>query len=252
MYNLKYRDKYGEMILACDSRSWRKDVYPQYKAARKKNRESGSSGVNWKEAFEIMNAVRSDIKEYFPYKVIASENAEADDIIAAIVEDTQEFGRHERVMICSADKDFIQLQQYLNVSQFSPMTKKFVKDDKPLQYLFEHICRGDSGDGIPNILSDDDTFVNGIRQTPLKSKLIDELAVHQKNGTLQERLEALGLWKNYTRNNTLINLSQTPKHIKDDIINQYTNYKKVDNSKVLNYLIQKRCNLLISCANEFF
>ena len=168
MYNKKFKDKYGQMVLACDSSSWRRDYFPQYKANRRSGRDE--SDFDWAEAFRIMHQVKDEIKENFPYKVIHIDKCEADDIIATMVDHTQQFGQYEEVMIVSSDHDFKQLQKYDNVSQFSPMTKKFVEETHPRQNLLLKILTGDAGDGIPNVLSHDDTFVNGDRQTPLSKK----------------------------------------------------------------------------------
>lgn len=249
MYNAKYRDRYGRMILACDGGSWRKDYYPQYKASRKKAREGSS--LDWKALFEIINKVRDEIVEFLPYQVIVVKGAEADDVIGTLVESTQEFGRHEDVMIISADKDFIQLQKYGNVSQYSPMTKKLLVDKNPTQYLHEHVFRGDSGDGIPNVLSGDSVFVDGGRQTPLSSAKIASWLTAANQGNLQSVLPE-HVYRNYIRNRTVIDLSCTPQEIKDAIMSAYESAPLVGNSKLLNYLIAKRCNMLVSCAEEFF
>lgn len=249
MYNLKYREKYGRMIIACDGGSWRKDYYPQYKASRKKSREA--SDLDWKEIFTIVNKVRDEITEHMPYPVVTVQGAEADDIIGTLVESTQEFGQHEPVMIISADKDFIQLQKYDNVSQYSPMTKKLLNDKDPARYLYEHIFRGDSGDGIPNVLSGDTVFVDGTRQTPLSSTKMATWVTAAIEGKLETVLPEV-VYRNYIRNSTVIDLSKTPENIKSAILSDYSACPNVGNSKVLNYLITKRCNMLMSCAEEFF
>ena len=77
-----------------------------------------------------------------------------------------------RVMILSGDKDFIQLQKYPNVKQYSPITKKMINGMNPDDYLKEHVLKGDTSDGVPNVLSPDNTFVDGIRQRPLSKKKI--------------------------------------------------------------------------------
>ena len=51
----------------------------------------------------------------------------------------------EDILILSGDKDFIQLQKFENVKQYSPTTKKYVDDLDPKQYVFEHIIKGDKG-----------------------------------------------------------------------------------------------------------
>jgi hypothetical protein len=249
MYNLKYREKYGQLVLAVDSGSWRKEYYPEYKSARKKNRES--STLDWSEIFSIINTIREEIIEYMPYPVVACPKAEADDIIGTLVESTQEFGAYEPVMIISADKDFIQLQKYDNVSQWSPMTKKMLTTSTPHRYLYEHVLRGDSGDGIPNVLSGDSVFVNGERQTPLSTKKIDAWYSAAKDGTLESVMPA-EVYRNYIRNSKLIDLSATPSEIREEILTRYNTSKRNGNSKVFNYLVSKRCNQLTACAEEFF
>lgn len=244
MYNLKYRKEYGTMILACDGGSWRKQIYPQYKANRKTSRDA--SGLDWQEFFRILGMVRDEIREHLPYKVIHIQGIEADDVIGSLTEKTQNFGQHEPVMIISADKDFIQLQQYSNVSQFSPMTKALVKEKDPQSYLFEHIVRGDSSDGIPNILSPDNTFVDKIRQKPISAKNVEKW--NASYNALDKVMDEV-TYRNFQRNQALIDLSKVPQDKKTLIINTFESAKP--NSNVLNYLISKRCTQLIECAEEF-
>jgi len=252
MYNVKHRSEYGRMILACDSASWRKNHFTQYKASRKKARDA--SDGDWDSIYETLNIVTSEIEEHMPYPMLRVDGAEADDIIATLVESTQEFGQHEPVLIISGDKDFIQLQRYNNVKQFSPMQKKFVTDTRnPEKYLFEHVCRGDSSDGVPNILSADDSFVTeGARQTPLRQKKLDEFYSAYKKGDDLSAVMDANTYRNYCRNQTLINLSNIPKDILDQIVETYQNTPLKSNTKVLNYLISKRCSQLVACAEEFF
>ena len=214
LYNLKYRDEYGRMILACDAGSWRKGPFPEYKAARKKTRESSS--LDWPTIFGWLNTITEEINEHLPYPVISVSGAEADDVIGTLVETTQEFGNYEKVMIISGDKDFIQLQKYDNVSQFSPLTKKLVKDSNPAKYLFEHVVRGDSGDGVPNILSADDVFVSDSRQTPLRTKLIEEWYEKSRSSSMEEILDE-STYRNYIRNRSMIDLSQIPEEVSNRI-----------------------------------
>jgi len=251
MYNVKHRAQYGRMVLACDSASWRKNQFSQYKAKRIETREE--SDMDWSSIFDTVNTITDEITENFPYPVLRVYGAEADDIIATLVESTQEFGRHEPVMIISGDKDFIQLHRYKNVQQFSPVQKKKVQDKNPTKYLFEHICRGDSSDGVPNILSADDTFIaEGARQTPLRQKKIDEW--YKAYDGMQDMSEVMdaNTFRNYIRNKTMIDLQYIPDHIKTEIKTQWESQPNKNNSKVLNYLISKRCTNLVSCAEEFF
>ena len=249
MYNKKFRDKYGQVIIACDSSSWRRDYFPNYKFKRREGREEDKSSLDWNEVFRIINQVRDEIRDNFPYKVLHIEKCEADDIIATVVEQTQEFGQHEDVMIVSADKDFIQLHKYDNVRQYSPMTKKFIEDKNPRTYITEHVFKGDSSDGVPNVLSPDNTFVDGIRQSPVTQKKIDAWMSSIDN--LKDVMDE-GTYRNYCRNKKLIDLSEIPEDIKQNIINIYDNTKAASKLKVLNYLIKKRCKMLIESVEEFY
>ena len=250
MYNKKYRDEYGQLVICCDGmNTWRRDYFPEYKANRKKSRDD--SGQDWNEIFRILNAVREEIKQYLPYKVIHLEGCEADDIIGALTLETQEFGKDEPIMIVSSDKDFIQLQKFNNVKQFSPMQKKLVKDTdgNPRTYLFNHIMRGDTGDGVPNVLSSDDTFITEKSQTPLRQTRIDDWL--EKSDNLRNCMDE-NTYRNYQRNKKLIDLTEIPEDIKLNIINTFIEQPIAPNMKVLNYLIKKRCNQLIEVVEEFY
>lgn len=248
MYNKKFKSEYGEMILCCDGpNNWRRSYYPQYKANRKKTRDE--SGFDWQEAFRIMHLVKDEIKANFPYKVIHMDQCEADDIIGTLVENTQEFGQYEDVMIVSSDKDFLQLQQYPNVRQWSHMQKKELKDNAPKVNLIEKILTGDAGDGVPNVLSHDDTFVNGERQTPLSRKKKDAIIEDLSDGEL---LYAASWYRNYQRNEKLIDLTQTPDDLKKAIISEYNAQDPIVNKgKVFPYLINKNMKMLIESVEEF-
>ena len=246
-YRKKFKS-YGDVVIVADNGgNWRKDVYPEYKGKRNKNRDE--SKIDWDVAFQNINTVLDDIRENFPYKVIKQYGCEADDTIAEITKWTQEFGNYEEVMIVSSDHDFIQLQKYGNVKQFSPSTKKFVKDDNPRLYQMEHILKGCPGDGVPNVLSDDDTFlVEGKRQNVLSAK---------KKAALMEDPKALGedVYRNYLRNKKMITLTEDsacPESVKQEIINSFESQDPSGNSKkVMNFLIKKRCRLLLECVGDF-
>ena len=248
MYNQKFKKDYGEMVLACDGmNNWRRGYFPQYKANRRKGRKE--SDFDWNEAFRIMHMIKDEITENFPYKVIHLEGCEADDVIGTLVERTQEFGNYEDVMIVSSDGDFKQLQRYDNVKQFSPLLKKQVIDDNPLLNLQTKILKGDSGDGVPNILSDDDTLVEGRRQTPLSKKKMDVIIEDLSDGEL---LYAASWYRNYCRNETLIDLTKTPESLKQNIINNFMKQDPWSNKgKVFPYLVSKRMNRLIESVQEF-
>ena len=250
MYNKKYRAEYGQMVICADGmNTWRKSFFPEYKAHRKKKRAETDSTMDWNEVFRILNLVREELKDNFPYKVVHMEGAEADDIIGALVQNTQEFGNHEPVMIISSDKDFIQLHKYSNVKQFSPIQKKAVSDKNPRTYCFEHICRGDKGDGIPNILSPDNSFVDEIRQSPMTQK---KIAYWLENSDKPQEGMTTEEFRNYQRNKKLIDLEEIPFDLSQTIINNFVEQKPAMRMKVLNYLIKNRLKNLVECAEEFY
>ena len=102
MYRKKYFKTYGELVLADDSYNvWRKDVYPFYKANRKKTRDKDDK--DWNQIFDCISIMRDELKYNFPYKYICISKCEADDIIGTLCE---KYGDTENIMIISGDKDF--------------------------------------------------------------------------------------------------------------------------------------------------
>jgi len=195
-YHTKFKEKYGQMVICCDSGNyWRKDIFPYYKANRKKNRDS--SGLDWHKIFDALNKIREEIKEYLPYRVLHVDGCEADDVIAVIAKKNH---TAEKVLILSGDKDFQNLQQYSNIEQYAPVQKKFIKCNNPIEFLREHIMTGDSGDGVPNFLSPDDTFVSGKRQVSIKK---DKLARWIKESK-PENFCDIAMLRGYRRNEKLI------------------------------------------------
>jgi hypothetical protein len=242
-YVKKFKDKYGpEVIIACDNKHyWRRDVFQYYKAGRKKARDS--SGHDWSSIFECLNKIREELKEHSPYKVIDVQGAEADDVIAVLA---SKFSSNEKVMILSSDKDFAQLQRFPNVEQFSPILKKFIKEPLPTVQLKQLIIRGDKGDGVPNILTKDDVFVEGGRQKPItEAKIINWLNQKPEEFCTEEML------RNFHRNEILIDLSKIPHNIVESILDSYETVKGKSKSEFMNYMISHRLKNLLEVLNEF-
>ena len=242
----KYKEAdHGKMVIACDSYSWRKEVFPEYKAQRKANRSKDKH--DWQQIFDLIESTLQDLRENFPYAVIKIDSAEADDIIGALTVEMSDFGG-EDVVIISADKDFIQLQQYGHVIQWSPMFNKMIKEDNPRRYLFEHLLKGDAGDGVPNANSHDDVFVTAARQTPMTKKAIDK---YWDNRDDLEMIMKPNVFRNFMRNVQMIDLTNTPDGIREAAINTYKNYKYPSRQNILTYLIENRMKMLIDSAGEF-
>ena len=240
MYRTMFNEDYGEIVLAYDSRAyWRKEIFPQYKSNRRKNREEDDK--DWDSIFGVLNSIKEEIKEFLPYKVVEVYGAEADDVIAVLCKHYQ----NEKIMIVSGDKDFIQLQKYKNVKQYSPITKKHVSGIDPNVYIKEHILKGDKSDGVPNVLSPDHTFTDDLRQRPLTSKKIESILA-QDIDELDDEIR-----RNYQRNDKLINLDNIPKDIESDILNSFASASYGDRRHLLNYFIEKRLTSLTENIGEF-
>lgn len=240
--NIRKFREYGNVVIACDNKKyWRRDVFPYYKAHRKKAREA--SGHDWTSIFECLHKVKEELKQFSPYRVIDVDGAEADDVIGVL---TRKYAPHEKIMILSSDKDFVQLQIYPNVSQYSPTMKKTIKCDDPGKQLKELIITGDKGDGIPNILSEDNCIVEGVRQKAItkgrKEELINMVIPIDGNDTLK---------RNWSRNQQLIDLSYTPENIISDIISTYEVSKPATRQQFMNYMIAHRLKNLIEVIDEF-
>jgi 5'-3' exonuclease len=242
-YVKKFKESHGpEVVLACDNKNyWRREIFPHYKASRKKAREA--SGHDWNTIFECLNTIKEELKQNSPYKVVEVHTCEADDIIATL---TMNRAANEKIMILSSDKDFAQLQKFTNVEQYSPILKKFIKEPLPSAQLKQLVIRGDKSDGIPNILSADDIFVAGGRQKPItEAKIINWMNQEPKEFCNDE------MFRNYTRNQTLIDLTKIPENLKQEILHTYENAKGKTKQQFMNYMIANRLKNLLEIIDEF-
>lgn len=248
----KYKAQYGEIVLCYDSmHNWRREIFPNYKARRKKNREK--SEIDWNSLHNIMDKIREELIAHFPYKVMKIDCCEADDIIAIL---TRELSSQEPILILSSDEDFIQLQKYPNVSQYSLIQKKFLKTNDPKEFVFQHVIDGDSGDDVPNILSEDDCFVTeGKRQVPLTAKrknIIREEWVKNGFSTVPSKFENSDqITKNIERNTKLIDFDNIPGRIKEIIITTYNTTIPAKRDGLLNYFIAHGLGNLMDTLTEF-
>lgn len=240
-FNLKFKEKYGQMILCADAGDpWRRDVYPNYKHARRKGRVD--SATDWTNIFNILTEIKNEIAENFPYVMMYIEKAEADDIIGALVLNHTNIP----ILIISGDKDFIQLQSNPNVKQYAPIQKAFVGEGiDPKKFLYEQIIKGDRSDGIPNILSPDDIFLTKEKQRPINKKRLEEWSSVDKIPLGSETA------KYFERNRVLIDLTQTPQSLTQTILNTYRSYNVPNKSKLLPYFIKHKLKELMTNINDF-
>jgi hypothetical protein len=255
-YKKKYGKEYGELVICCDGRKyWRRDVFQYYKAGRKKARDA--SDLDWTLIFDTLSEMRDDISKHFPWKVIHIDRAEADDVIAVMAKWTQSNGfvqqglveDPQKVLILSSDGDFIQLQKWANVSQYSPMQKKQIKATKKELYekFITHVVKA-GDDGIPNILSPDDIFLQeGVRQKRISSQRLDDFLDKGFDACRNDDER-----RNWHRNLQLIDFEFIPEDVAQTIVDAYLNNKPTgDKMSVMNYLIENRCRLLLDELDDF-
>ena len=250
-YRTKFKEEFGELIICCDSKHyWRRDYFPNYKANRKRDR--ADSPYDWDVIFECLNKIRDELKENFPYKVLNVYGCEADDIIATLIKTGQ---LDKNTLIVSSDKDFIQLHS-THVSQYSPVSKKMIKGKDPVVYLREHIIRGDRSDGVPNVMSADDTFVSDKRQKPIRKDTVSNL-MEAMDKSEPEQLFQLAkcprdTWvRNWQRNERLIDLGKIPTDIMRDVNKEFNEVKIADRSKLFNYFLDNKLDKLMDTIGDF-
>lgn len=240
----KFFEEYGEIVICADNKNvWRRDVFPYYKANRRKARDE--SDLDWGALFEVVHRVKDELNEFFPYKVLHIERCEADDIIGTIV---HEYGRElnsgEKILILSGDKDYIQLHKYANVDQYDPVRKRWIKNSHPDKYLEEQILKGDVGDGVPNILSADNCLAVGDRQKPMTAKRMETLIASPETMNEETRLR-------YNRNKKMIDLSQVPQDLKDKILSEYNKEKDIGRKHLFNFFVKKKLKNLLTDIQDF-
>ena len=241
-YNERFRNDFGEMVIAMDHTNvWRKKSFPHYKANRKKQRKE--SKHDWNAIFTMMNNVREEVEEYSPYRCVRIEGCEADDVIATIIEAKND---PRPTVIVSPDKDFVQLQKYPNVKQFSNIQKKWVEPDiDPVTDLEIKVLKGDMGDGIPNVMSEDDVLIEeGAHQTPLRKAKMD---------MLMQDPEALGtsIARRIIRNRDMIDLSRCPDYLKQEILEAFASPAKGSINRLMTLFTKNQMKLLIESLQDF-
>jgi len=238
-YQKRYASEYGSIVLCTDaSNPWRRDYFPFYKSNRKKARDKDD--LDWGLIFETLQTVKEEIRDNFPYYYMYVENCEADDIIAVLTKRNAEVG--EDTLIISGDKDFQQLHGE-TVKQFSPNLGRFIVCSDPIAFKQEHILKGDKSDGIPNILSTDNCLDEGIRQTPLRKNVLDKyMRITIENDDKY--------YRNYLRNQTLIDLDFIPSDIEQNIVNEFEKCEPPQ-GKVFDYLREHRLNELLDNVEDF-
>lgn len=267
--NIKAAKGFGKVAICCDSYgSWRKNKFPHYKAKRKSTREKTGSHIAWEDIFTIIDETKKLLITSFPAMVLEKHHYEADDIIAAYV---YAAGSEEAILIISEDKDFYQLLERDNTFIFHsrknevftkapykgtiqldtlPAQAKFLNDNQIKAQLQELIIKGDTIDGIPNVLSDDDCFVEGKRQSPITQK---RLAMLKDEGYIAKHPD---IQRNMERNRMLIELKEPALSLSSFIQEQKDEFEKklseISAVQLQNVLMNEGLIQMASKAQDFF
>lgn len=205
--------EYGDLLLAFDSKSyWRRDYFKFYKHNRKKERKN--SDIDWDSIHLYIRQFKKEFEENLDYIVLEILSCEADDIIAIIVSNLQKY----KNLIISDDKDFLQLLKLDNVDIYRPRKNEFIRnesynDNEIEAILKEHIIRGDRSDGIPNVLSLDNSIADGIRQKAITKKFLSK-------HLLEDIEKEEPFYDKYLRNKKLIDLTEIPNTVEITVLKE--------------------------------
>ncbi|QIG70658.1 ribonuclease H protein [Rhizobium phage RHph_I1_18] len=242
--NMKFRayTDYSRLVFAVDSpKSWRKQIFPYYKMNREVDKKK--SAVDWSQLYACIKQVQSELMQHFPFQVIQIKHAEADDIIASIAKSRT--AQNLYTLIVSGDKDFVQLQiDNQLVRQYDNVNDRYITVDDPKRYKFEHVIRGDRGDGVPNILSEDNCLVAKIRQKKVMTKTLDQWWEEGIDFTVVDKVKL-------NRNITLIDLNKTPKPIYDQVIDQINSFEPKKRIDLLSYFASNNLKQLANNLGDF-
>ena len=242
----QYKRTFGGVVLCVDYpfKSWRHGIFEHYKFTRKAHKET--MDFDWDKYFTYYNDILESFRANLPVKIIMCQGAEGDDVIATL---TKHFHTRENILIWSSDRDFLQLQKYNNVQQYSYKKKEMLRVDDPVMSLNEKIVQGDKGDGIPNCLSNDKVFVNGERQKRITDKvkfaLLENGKPPEQNAPNREILE------NLERNRKLIDFDCIPIELDKSIIECYNTYIPPKKSNFQKFLLSNGLMDMINMIKLF-
>jgi 5'-3' exonuclease len=158
--SLRKSYKAGKVIIAGDegSSSYRKEIFPDYKKARKEKYalQTEQERLDFEAFFNEFNSTINIYKEVGDYPILRFSKCEADDVAAYIV---RKWKKTHTIWLMSSDKDWDLLIDD-NVSRFSYVTRKEITKDNWHEHyeynLDDHISikclTGDSGDSIPGVM----------------------------------------------------------------------------------------------------
>lgn len=221
---LPFHKEYGQVILCAEGegKSWRKEIYPEYKANRRRGKTDDEQ-KDYEKMLGFFNELTKEIELNKVFRVLKVDGAEADDIIGVLCSVAE-----KPTLIVSSDKDFQQLQINKNIKQYSLAYKKWVECENPSDFLIEHIVRGDTSDNIPNIRKElyKEGELGSEKRAPITKKFLSEF-MNGKNFDEYSR--------RFRENKKLIDLSQIPDEIKERIVVEIGKEWHKDNKRAIDY-----------------
>lgn len=159
VYSLAKSYDAGTIIAAADwgGSSYRKEIYPEYKANRKElvEKQTEEEKEQARKFFDEYERVLEALDKQKSIKLLRYKGVEADDIAAYVVSRLHDYGFNQAWLI-SSDRDWdLLVGPY--VSRFSYVTRKEHTLDTwdypvpPEHYISYKVLTGDSGDNIPGV-----------------------------------------------------------------------------------------------------
>jgi 5'-3' exonuclease len=256
LYYSNLNGKPDKTVICMDSSPYWRNEYIDYKISRKISHSENEFDMGY--IFRYIRELTAEIQEHLPWIVVEVKSLEADDVIAILAKDLH---KDNIIKIISADSDLAQLQKYNNVSQWSPITKKFVTPkESPELDLLDKIIRGDAKDSIPNIYTDSkfytrkyESYKEGVefkeRQKPVNKVLINEAV--KANFNPEVFCDTADMVANFERNKLLLDFDYIPNELVNECINKFDKDKKSNKFKLIDYLSKNNLNLLTEKLSEF-
>ena len=222
------------MVLAFDSSHYfRKDLFQYYKGNRKKTNDC----FDWDDYREHYPIFKTELPYYFPFKCVEVYGVEGDDVINCVIDYEIKNGC-EHIIIVSSDTDDLQISERYPkyVEQYSLKKRGYITCADYNYRLYDHIIEGDSGDGIPNIMSDDDTYMNPSKRSKALTK--------KKRAEFDLRIPD-ELMENYRRNESLIDMSKIPDEYRAAIIEEYLKPKPERIDTIYKYCVKYKLGKLL-------
>lgn len=199
-------------------KSFRKELYPQYKAQRKLVPKSYDMYKIRNYVFDVIFK-ELELEEKYGYKFISVAGAEADDIIAIAMNKCSD--DYMIKVLFASDHDFVQLENVKQIDLFGKEVQCKIGNIEvtPQEYLLGKILLGDGADNIGKVFKGvgPKKAINLIRN---KDKLKE---------MLKENAESA---RQYKLNKQLIAFSEIPEELSNRICEEFS--KTVYSDDVLN------------------